>query len=290
MPRFQCLALVTCLLLPAVSDAQIKLAWKLTANDPFFVEETTAVRQTLRAREESFEHSYRHSKLSRFSVKTKNEDGSLVLEQEIIKLKAESTGRESKSDFGVNKLEGGKLLFTLNPQMRIAKMEGFDALSARFSGASASLVQQSLTAQSLQTPVEMLFAFVPDKDVEGKSWPSTNVFGFGPLGQFSSKNTCTLEQAKPADKMKIDVQSVWQFAEASGEQLKLMKIAGVRVDKHKAGGTLLFNADAGRALRCDFTYSVQGVMAIALPNSVEMDFQQQGDIALRIMDKMPEQK
>lgn len=291
MRCYQFFAILSCLLLPAASHAQVKLAWKLAAKDTFFVEESATVRQKLRARDEIFEHSYRHTKLSRFQVKAKNEDGSLVLEQEIIKVRSESTGRDSKADGGIRKLEGGKLLFTLDPGGRIAKMDGYDDLIGRLGAAGVPVVQQSLTPQALRTPVELLFAFVPDKEVAaGASWQTTSVFGFGPLGQFDCKNTCTLKDATPADKLKIDVLSAWQFVEAPREQLKQMKIAGVTVHKHKASGTLLFDSETGHALRCDVNYVVNGVIVIALPNVVDMEFEQHGDMVLQVMEKMPEKK
>jgi len=290
--------LLACLLSPPSLTAQVKLAWTLADDDVFFVEEIVKVSQKLHARTELFEMGYKHTKLSRFRVVAKNEDGSLLLEQEILKVKPESSGRNSPKvpDAVARKLEGSKLQFTLDARQQITKLEGHDKLIERLGGNATAVLQQALTPESLRANVEMLFAFVPGKEVAaGDSWQSATVFPFGPLGKFDCKNTCTLKDAKqpPEEAGKetaIDVQSKWQFAAAPREQLKQMRLTGVAVTSQKSSGQVLFDAAAGRVAKSSLNYTILGYMTLDLPNSADMNFEQQGEIVLHVAATMPEEK
>ncbi len=81
--RQRWLPVVFLLAAPAGAHAQVKLAWQFKEGDRFFVQESTQVRQTIKARDTENRQDLNQTKVSRFTILKKNPDGGLVLEQTI---------------------------------------------------------------------------------------------------------------------------------------------------------------------------------------------------------------
>ena len=81
--RSRFLALLVLILLPATARAQVRLEWKLKPGDVFFVEEVTQVRQTLILMGSETRQDLDQTRVLRFTVLKKNEDGGLVLAKKI---------------------------------------------------------------------------------------------------------------------------------------------------------------------------------------------------------------
>src|SRR5262249_1129098 len=85
--RLRFLPLLALLLFPVTARAQTKMEWKLKPGDVFFVEEVTQVRQTLILMGSETRQDLDQTRVLRFTVLKKNQDGGLVLAKKIEAIK-----------------------------------------------------------------------------------------------------------------------------------------------------------------------------------------------------------
>src|SRR5262249_54567025 len=116
-------ALVLCWVAGPVAGA-VKLEWKFKEGDKFYLEEKTSVRETITFMGKTYPQNLDHTRISQFTVLKKEEDGSYVIEQKILKVhvergdKKKGGGRVASAKL-LQDLQGATLKFTLSPKMRV---------------------------------------------------------------------------------------------------------------------------------------------------------------------------
>src|SRR6266542_3622462 len=87
------------------------MRWKLNEGDVFYHESVAATRQTMTVQGTKIDQDQEQTTVTRYTVKRKNADGSVVLEKTIVSMKVKGAA----ADTGLfDKIKGATFLVTLN--------------------------------------------------------------------------------------------------------------------------------------------------------------------------------
>jgi hypothetical protein len=272
----------------------VKLEWKLKEGDKFFLENTSVLNQTLKTGGMDVKQDLDQTMVSSFTVKKKNADGSLVLEQKIetVRLKGAGAGVDPKS---AQTLEGAVFTFTVTPRWEITRFDGYDNLVKKLGGENKAMeaeIRKYLTEDVLKATSQETFGFLPDKAVaKGGKWERKFVYPLGPFGTLTSTNKYTYEGKEKVDGKEVDkITSEMSMTYAvpkqeAGAPLQVTK-GDLKVEGAK--GTIFFDSAAGRLVRSEAKIPVKGTMTFsASGRDTEIEITQQESIKNRVLDKNP---
>jgi hypothetical protein len=275
---------------------QVKLEWKLKQGDKFYLEERSVQKQKLKFMGSTVGHQLDLTRVSRFTVLKQGDDG-YVLEQTIESVKVNRTTEAAKREAALRKgLEGATFKIQLNPQMRVTKFEGYEALIKKLAksedlGVSARVL---LPEAELSRRVEALFSFLPGKAVtKGGKWTHEYSLPLGPLGVQKVQDTYTYQGAAKVEGqevLKLEVankSSTFTPSGRGGDFFRVVK-GDIRIDPKKSKGTVYFSADRGRLVKAVRTTHQGGSLTMdAKGNTLVMDIEQEETATTRMLDKNP---
>jgi hypothetical protein len=283
--------LVPCLFVrPALG--QVKLAWKLSKGDTFYVEESVRVKQTLTIQGNESRQDLDCTKIHRFSVEEGTPGKDVVLKQTILSVKENGPGNPRSGSEILKQLEGATFRITLNPSGKVVKFEGRDELVKKIAKDNKEVegtVGALFTEETLRAPVESLFGFLPDKEVSpGKTWAREATLPLGPLGNLSGKSTCKLLSAeKDANRVKLLVTTTASYVPPTSTAALPFKITGGNFKVEKAEANLVFDTAAGRLVEANTVRRLKGTVSVAATPPLDMEIAQEQTIKTRVTDKNP---
>src|SRR6266542_292929 len=106
----------------APAPLQPGLRWRLKEGDVVYHQSESSVQQSMTIMGMKVDQKQERSTLTRYVVKRKNADGSLILEQTIVSLK----GKGGVAEAGIgDKIQGSSFLVTLNARGEVVKLDGY---------------------------------------------------------------------------------------------------------------------------------------------------------------------
>ncbi len=272
---------------PGPVFAQVTLAWKFQAGDQCWVEEKTQTKQILTFQGDPESQEVQQTRLVRYKVLEKKEDGSWLLEQKIEDVKITRAGRAKMDLQFLEKLPGNTLKITYQPPASITKVEGYGALVKAVAGGDknlAGLVQNLMPEESFLAAAEGLVLFLPAAAVSPKqSWKTQSRLPLGPLGNVHCANTCTLNEVEKG-LARISLVGEGKYvppAEGKGP----FKIPRGNLRAELLQATYFFAVDKGRLDRAETRRRLQGPLGFVTPaGNVDVQVRIEQTVNLRVRE------
>ncbi|OAI53058.1 hypothetical protein AYO44_16320 [Planctomycetaceae bacterium SCGC AG-212-F19] len=283
------LALAIGLVGPA--QAQVKLEWKFTQGDKFYMENVTSLKQVMEIMGQKVPMDTVNTTVSSFKV-LKAAPDEVVLEQKIESVKIKAAQGAAPQAQVAEKMTGSVFKVTLNGKGEVTKLEGFDELIKKLSENNdeiGKLLKAILTEDTMKQGVQEAFSFVPGKPVnKGDSWKRQMRVAMGPMGTFIVDLEYTY-QGKGKDGEEVAVKGSYSYeapkAGAGGLPFKVTK-GEFKTDDAK--GLLIFDTTQGRLVRHEFKSKLNGTMSIGIGDqNATMDLKQETDTRIRVLKDMP---
>jgi hypothetical protein len=285
------LCILTGMALPGYG--QTTLAWKLKEGDKFYLESASLLNQTIKSGGMEVKQDIDQTLVSLFTVKKKNADNTLTIEQKIETVLLKTNGPVPPK--AAQALEGAVFTFTLNPKGEVTKFSGFDDLIKKLTNdnpAAGKEVRRFLTEDLLKMTAQETFGFVPDKAVKkGDKWERKFTYPLGPLGTLTSTNKYTAEgtdkvDGKNAERIAVEMSMTYAAPKPEGSASLEIKKGDLKVEGAK--GTIYFDAAAGRLVRSEATIPSKGIMTFSFGGrDTDMELDQKQTIKNRVLDKNP---
>jgi hypothetical protein len=281
--------------LPA--SAQLKLEWKLMEGDHFYLEEKVVLRQNVKLMNTPHLHEMAFTRVTRFGVLKKNQDGGYLLKQKIEAIKLDQRGAANKKGKMLRAQEGAVFKVTLTPQFKVAGLDGYEALVKKLSTDEdiAPMVRVLMPRQGFAGAVEALFGFLPDRAVDkGAAWTWIQVRPLGALGSIKIENTCTSrgpEKLGNREVVKLAVTPTKSlFSPPQGESAFAFKVrkGDIRVERDKSSATISFDAKLGRLVSSETTLAMTGTLTVSvMGTTIAMEVEHEEKVVSRVLDKNP---
>jgi hypothetical protein len=287
-------------------SAEVTLEWKFKEGDKFYLQTDSNLAQTITSAGTEVKQQIDQSMVSSFTVKKKNADGSLVLEQKIENVTVKTSGPGTMETKPPEGLKGAVFTITVNPKWKITKFEGYDALVKKLSGEDPAvdrLIRAFLPEEILKASAEEAFGFLPDKRVKkGDSWERELVYPLGPLGTLTATNKYTDEDKNKEKVAGKDVERITAAMTIKYQKPELKKpeeaagALGLQIlegdlKAKDAKQTIYFDPAAGRLVKSETKLRVEGMLTYsAVGKKTEMEIKQEQTITAQVFDKNPLQK
>ncbi|MCS6978263.1 MAG: hypothetical protein NZM31_14830 [Gemmatales bacterium] len=277
------------------ASAQVRLAWSLNKGDKFYQETRTRLKQTTRVRGQETRQEAEYVTRSSFTVQERGMDGSVTLEQKIEAITPEGKTELSTSAARLlREMQGAVLTYTLSPDLRVLRIDGYDELMKRLAGDDASalkVVQTLLARETLQTAVEEAFAFLPREPMRpGHAWERRLTTSLGPIGSLTGRQQYTYEGPEDQDgkrlqAIRLELQLEYQPPRADAGILPFQVERGeLRVIEGK--GRLWFDSIAGRLVRSELNLKIAGALVVSVQGQqYTLELEQDQTVQIRIRDE-----
>jgi hypothetical protein len=281
----------------APAFGQTDIRWQLKEGTKFFVEEKTVLKQTLKFMGRAVKQDLTFTRVYRFTVLKKDDDGT-VLGQKIEAVRINSATGASTTDAKLLKeMEGASFKLMLDKQMRVTRFEGYDDLIKKMmkNEEVGKMIRALVPEETFSKPAEALFAFVPDKAVDkGDQWTRQWVRPLGPLGALATDNVFTFRgPARDEGKnvVRVDVattKSTYAPPQgATGLGFRVVK-GDLKADKKKTTGTIYFDTAKGRMIRSEKKVQIGGsITASAMGSTLTIGLEHDETVTTRVLDKNP---
>jgi len=274
-------------------QAQTKLEWKFKENDRFQQETVTNLKQTLTAGGQSNVQDFEHVTNTSFTVKKVNQDGSVVLEQQLDKIKATNrSGPGSPAVSGlIKQLEDAKFTITLNGKREVTQFDGYEELIKRVASddaTSAKALRDLVKPETLRRAAEEAFGFLPESPVnKGDQWKREMQVSLGPLGAMTANHTYTYDGPEMKDGKtlhKISVVSTLAYTPPKEETGGFpFKITSGDLKTESAQGVIYFDADIGRLASSEMKMKLKGSLSVSVSGeSHTLAIEQDQTVAIRL--------
>lgn len=268
----------------------LKLVWKLNAQDVLFQELIVTQRPTYVVQGLPVTAFLQYRVVSRFSVKERKDDGSLVVEQKIEAaklLQADDFTRPTVAG-SVAKMPGTRYTLHFNPKMEITKFEG-GAGEGQLMQIAAGLGMQMATLLDRDGWKELDQATFFQMNGELKPdarWSKPLEHNWGPLGSWKGQTLYQyLGEEKGLQKISYGLQLAYQAPKGGGAGL--MPVNAANFQQPNAGGMLLFDAGRGRVVAAEERFRVKGLINInLLGQNTPVGIDEDQHFLIRIHDKL----
>jgi hypothetical protein len=282
----------------AGAPAQVKLEWKLKEGDTFFLEEKVSAKDNVKLLKTDHPYELAFTRVTRFHVLKRNEDGGYLLEQKIESIKLDPSGTTGKADAKLVRAEEGTTFrVTLTPKLEVAKLEGYEAFVKKLAKSDdvAKNVRILMPPTRFASATAALFSLRSGKEVaKGDSWTQEYIRPLGPLGSVKIESTCTLrgtEKIEDREVVKVEVspaKSLYSLPQADGDAAFKVVKGDIRVERDKSAGTIYFSAALGRMVKSVTTLQLSGSLtATIMGATIAMDVEHEEKVTARILDKNP---
>jgi hypothetical protein len=262
----------------AAGQADAPLAWKLKEGDTFYVKTVSASKTTVEVQGMTNERDQDQTTCHRYTVLSADAGG-FVVEQTV-----------QQADFKdmlpgltdvARKLQGRKLIYTLNAKSEVTKVEGYDKVIDAIAGDDDAL-KKPLPGDPERGDdeggVTDLFGFLPGKVAKvGDAWKRTHKFGLGPLGAFQLTTDLKLAATDPmaGDRITWTAKAAYTAPDGGDDAGLPFTVSKADLTAEKFAGEYLFDATAGRLKSSTSGGKMSGKMTIAvMGQEVEMDLKQ----------------
>jgi len=280
---------------------QDKLEWKFKEGDRFFLESVTDMKQAMKVMGQEISMDMKMTAVNSVTVKKKNDDGSVVLEQKIEAMKGDMSGPmgDMSLEDQFKGLIGAAYTVTLAPNSDVTKVEGLKELMEKVGGDNpivAQMMNNMMKEDNLKRQLAASFSFLPKKPVKvGDSWDLKTGVPLGPLGDFKVEQTFTyrgMDKVDGKDVAKIDSTAKLTYT-PSKEKNPAMPIEVTKADFKSTDmkGTYYFDPAAGRLVKNEVKMRFAGSMTMsAAGNEMQMEMDQNMTTTTTVKDKIPSSK
>jgi hypothetical protein len=109
MWRVSCLGLVLCWgIIASAAPAQVALAWKLKEGSRLYLEDKIALKQNVKHMQVDHVYELAFTRLTRLTVLKENNDGGLLVEQKIERIKVDRAGTTENASPKMLRAQGGQ--------------------------------------------------------------------------------------------------------------------------------------------------------------------------------------
>jgi len=275
---------------PANVMEPLKLVWKLREGEAFFQELIVTQKPTFKIGNVPIASLLNYRIVSRFSVKTQNDDGSLVVEQKIENAKLLQADDLSKStvEGAIAKLPGTSYTLHLSPKMDVTKFEG-GATGLNIVGLGAGFQMASLIDRDGWKELAQATFFQLDQTPKANlRWSKPMSHNWGGLGVWNGQiHYAYLGPQANLHRVSYSLQLTYKSPAAGG--IGLMTINSANFLPPEAGGALLFDAVKGRVISAEERFRVKGVIsANVLGQNSRIEIDEDQHFLIRIHDKIPQ--
>jgi Family of unknown function (DUF6263) len=285
LQRCRAIALVALALvaLPALAQDQVELKWKFEKDKPFYQTLTTDTKQTMKVMGMDISQNQSQTFILSWTPKEQDKDGKWTVAQKIeaVKMDIEIGGNKIQYDSTKDTTSGNPLAeffkalvgsefrLTFDKDMKVTKIEGREEFVKKLVAANQQmepLLKQILSEEALREMSDPAFAAAPGKAVKkGESWSKDTTLNMGPIGSYKANYTYTFEgmEGKLA-KLKADTKLTYQPPGQQTAGVLPFTIKSADLKSTQAGGTILFNPEAGRQESMDQTLKLAGKLTIAI--------------------------
>lgn len=276
----------------AAEEPPVKLQWSFKEGDVFYIRNDVNIKQTISGGGRKVDQNIEQSALTRFTVKKKNADKSVVLEQTFVDLKGKAD--LPGFDDAQKKMKGASLLVTLNDRGEPTRLEGYKDLLDKLADGDEkvrAMLATTLSEDVLKQTAYEAFSLVPNRAVKvGNKWERKNKVSMGPIGDIAGTASYTYAGTERVDGKnleKIGFTGTMKYAppgdQPQGAPFKIVK-ADLKVEEFK--GTLYFDARAGRLTSSGVSMRLTGSMTMSvMGNTVDMEIEQDLKAKSRVATK-----
>lgn len=276
------------------AQGEVKLEWKFTQGDKFYLENATNLKQTVEVMGQKIPMDSLNTTISSFKVVTVGPT-EVVLEQKIEKVNVKAGQGLDPQAKVAEQMVGSVFKITLNNKGEVTKIEGFDDLIKKLSQGNdeiGKLLKSILTEDTMKQGIQEAFSFVPGKPVnKGDSWKRQMRLSMGPMGTFIVDMDYTY-QGKAKDGEEVGLKGTYSYEAPKGGAGGLpFKVTKGEFKTEEAKGTLIFDAVNGRLVRHEFKAKLNGSMSISVADqNADMTLKQETDTKIRVLKEMPSDK
>ena len=266
--------LLTLAVAPAADEVTIR--WKLAQGDTFYTKTVAVLEQTVSVMGNDMEQNQTQTSVNRYKV-LKADDKGMVIEQTIMRSDVDGN-IPGVGDF-TKKLKGATLTFTLDTDMKITKIEGFQAMLDKIADGNddvLKVMKATLTEDTYKVAVEDLFRVGTTKPTAvGDTWKRDYNMPLGPLGRMEMNAKYKYEGAT-GDVAKITYTADAKFsAPKDGEAIGPVAITKADLKAESFSGTILFDLKAGRLQEIKADMKMNGTITVkAGDNEIEVGMKQ----------------
>jgi hypothetical protein len=266
------------------------LRWKFKEGEVFYIQSVVSTRQAMTIQGAPIEQRIDQTITTRYTVKRKNADGSIVLEQTILAMKVKQPELQRVPLW--NNFKGATFLLTLDAKGEVTDVKGYKEFLARVDDdGSRKLLPFMLTEESLKQSAGDLFSFPASKRVfVGDTWRRQRRQSMGPMGELAGDVTYRYV-SKASGRKGVDT-ITWsarlRYLPAQGTPDLPFKVTSAELKPDGFEGKLSFDPDAGRLVETSMAGRLKGKMTILIgQQSTDMDIEQSMQTTSRLFDKPP---
>jgi hypothetical protein len=268
----------------------VKLVWNLKADEVFFQELLVTQKPTFTVQGLQVAAFLQYRIVSRFTVKKRNDDGSLIVEQKIESarlLQADDLSRP-RAEPEVAKMPGTIYTLTFSPKMDVTKFEGGPgaAKGMQLAGGLGFQMASLLDRDGWKELNQSTFFQMNEPLKANARWSKPLTHNWGALGSWNGQTHYQYAgQEKDLHKITYGLQLAYKAPKAGAAGL--MAVNGANFQAPVAGGYLVFDAAKGRVIAAEERFRVKGFINVNLlgqNTGVEIDEDQH--FAIRIHEKL----
>jgi hypothetical protein len=232
--------------------------------------------------------------VSRFHVKKKNDDGSLLVEQKVesVRLSNADPALQARLNELLQKTKGAAFTLRLNARREVTKFEGGPQKLAVLAGdnplGGPSFLLWSFLDRDGWKELAQLSYFQPPAGVRrGERWTRPMTHSWGPLGNWDGKIHYQAG-GKQAGHQRYDYQLELAYKPPPSTAGLPFEIGKSQFQIQTARGVLAYDPERGRVAAAEERFHVRGLLTVSLlgvESLVQMDEMQL--FQLRIVDKNP---
>jgi hypothetical protein len=296
--------------LPVAAQDKADLKWKFEKDKTFYQTMTTETTQQIKVMNMDMNQKQNQTFYFSWTTLEQDKDKNWIIRQKIdgVKMDIEiggnkisydstnpGTANNPLSDF-FKALVGSEFKITLNPDMKVTRIEGRDKFLEKLVGVNPQmkpLLDQLLSDEALKQMAEASFSVVPNKEEKkGGSWKRDSKLNLGPIGTWDNTYEYTLNEIK-GDLATIGVKTTMKY-ERPGDNVAAglpFRIKSADLKTEKADGTIQFNTKAGRVESVDMSQSLKGKLSIEIGTmTTEVELSQTQKTTVKTSDKDPIEK
>jgi hypothetical protein len=288
------------------------LAWKFTANTPFFQKMVTTTEQNIKVM--GLDVTQKQDQTFYFKWTPLKQDGvKWDIKQEIegIQMKIDIAGNPVSFDStqenppgGANTalaeffkaLKGATFTLTFNTQtMKVEKVEGRDEFLKKLSTANQQLeplLKKILSEDALKQMADPTFGILPPTAKKsGESWDATSVLNLGPIGTYNNTYHYTLKGPDMANKdlelITVETKLTYTAPTEADPALPFkIKASNLATKDKQEPGKIFFNTKLGRLESSDVKLAIGGTLTIEIGgNSTQVELNQTQETKVNTGDK-----
>lgn len=275
---------------PANLIEPLKLVWKLKAEEVLFQELIVTQKPTYKLQGLQVAAFLQYRIVSRFTVKERKADGSLIVEQKVesVKLLQADDLTKPSVEPAVAKMPGTTYTLTLSPKMDVTKFEGGpgDAKVMQVGGGLGMQMTSLIDRDGWKELDQSTFFQMNEPLKANARWSKPLDHSWGPMGSWKGQTHYQYAgQEKDLHKITYGLQLAYKAPKAGAAGPTTVNSANFQAPV--AGGALIFDAARGRVIAAEERFRVKGLINVNLlgqNTGVEIDEDQH--FLIRIHDKL----